>query len=85
VGHSCKIDSTLDSDLYVEILESELVDTIDYYNLDKEEIIFQQDNAPCHTSKTTMEAFNAIEVNVMDWPAQSPDLNPIENYWGHVA
>ena len=38
-----------------------------------------QDNAPCHRAMEVMDFFKAENVTVMDWPPQSPDLNPIEN------
>ena len=39
----------------------------------------QQDNALCHKSKKVLQWFEANEIDLIDWPAQSLDLNPIEN------
>ena len=40
-----------------------------------------QDNAPCHITKSFKIFFSEEEVTAMEWPAQSPDINPIGNVW----
>lgn len=43
--------------------------------------IYQQDNAPIHTSKLMKTFFSEVNIIPMFWPACSPDLSPIENLW----
>ncbi|KAJ5512190.1 hypothetical protein N7463_001742 [Penicillium fimorum] len=43
--------------------------------------IFQHDNAPTHTAYVVRDALAEMQIEVMEWPPHSPDLNPIENLW----
>ncbi|KAG2194674.1 hypothetical protein INT46_004216 [Mucor plumbeus] len=62
-------EGNVNTEVYIDILQTSLLDTLEYYGLDRKSFRFQQDNARPHTSVPTK---------------QCPDLNPIEHVWNQL-
>ena len=46
---------------------------------------FQQDNAPVHNERLTTNLLQWNSINIMNWPAKSPDMSPVENLWDELG
>ena len=62
---------------YVKVLRSKMLVSYGIH----QSTHFLHDSAPCHRSLRTMNFLATNHVRVIEWPGNSPDLNPIENCW----
>ena len=74
------VENSMNGEQYTRILDSKL---IRFYR-SNENSIFQDDSAPCHRCNLVQRWHEDNGIRQLDWPTNSPDLNPIENLWSFV-
>ncbi len=72
-GQLACLEGTMNAERYIKVLEQHM--------LPSRRCVFQQDNAKPHTAAITTAWLRSRRVRVLNWPACSPDLSPIENIW----
>ena len=72
IGELYFIEGNMNSNMYCEIMQQSMIPSLQKLG---HRAVFQHDNDPKHTSKTTTALLKRLKVKVMD-------LNPIEHLWG---
>lgn len=84
VGNLVKIDGNMDTDLYEQIMEDDLLGSLEWYDKSPKGIFYQQDGDSKHRCLERRGWFKRHNIKLLPWPAQSADLAPIEHLWSHL-
>ena len=77
-GPLVRLHVTINATVYKEMLKKHVPNLRTAIN---QSAIFMQYNSPCRIAKSVKTFLSEEDVTVMEWLAQSPDMNSIENVW----
>jgi hypothetical protein len=74
------VNGMMNAEQYKKVLETRLIPQLEDWFPDGN-CVYMQDGAPCHTANIIKDYFDGIGMEVLPWPGNSPDMNPIEGIW----
>lgn len=81
LGPLVALEGSMNAQNYLELLRDIVLPEL---NAAGRPMVFMQDNAPCHKARVVMDFLQENNAETLNWPPQSPDMNPIENLWAVI-
>jgi hypothetical protein len=80
-GPLIAVEGSQNQTTYKQLLMEQVLPEFAASNVD---LVFQHDNAPCHTARSIKAFLEERNMQCLNWPPQSPDLSPIEWMWNVI-
>lgn len=78
------VQGSMNQQQYVTVLEGVLLPYSNELDPTKGPYVYMYDGAPCHRAKSMKSYLSSVNLQVLKWPGNSPNLNPIDNVWNQL-